>query len=301
MVPSTVALFGWGPNDWSAFGNVLLGIGALAAGAWALFNYQLARRATAASWLQGVFRDFYLSDRFVGIRATLEYDYVSDAGPLLERRVTDRDVPLTDSDRDLLFELDTLLNYFEHVLYLENEGQLRTLDRQAVFEYWFDVMCEPERGGLRLYVQRFGFERVADVLKADGPQHVAVYGTLMEGLGLDDLPDLGEALVAKGPCTIAGRLHDIGEYPGLVAGEGRVRGELFELREGTEVLKALDRYEQYDPFHRADSLYVRRCVRLLEPAVDAWVYFYAREVNDEPIVPGGDWRSWRDARERPAS
>jgi hypothetical protein len=91
----------WNADEWSAFGNVLLGVGAVTAGVWTLFNYRKNRRAEAARWLQGVSRDFYLDDRFRPIKLVMEYDYTEKLGPLLERRVTDADVPVTAEETDL--------------------------------------------------------------------------------------------------------------------------------------------------------------------------------------------------------
>ncbi len=130
---------GMSAEGWYALGQMMLGVGALVGGAWALFNYQRSRRFEAARWLQGVFRDFYLSDRFKDVRELLEYNYPERTSPLLERRITDRHVPITIEEMNLLRDLDTLLNYFEHILYLENEGQLSRKDRRAVFDYWFDI------------------------------------------------------------------------------------------------------------------------------------------------------------------
>jgi hypothetical protein len=156
----------WTAEEWNAFGNVLLGVGAVTAGIWTLFNYRRAQRAEAARWLQGVFRDFYLDDRFRDIKLVMEYHHVDRLGPLLERRVTDAHVPVTDDDQVLLEQLDMLLNYFEHVIYLEQERHLTKQDRQAVFEYWFDLMQAPDRAAIRRYASWFGFERVAYALAA---------------------------------------------------------------------------------------------------------------------------------------
>lgn len=92
----------WGAEEWSALGNVLLGVGAVTAGLWSLFNYRKNRRSEAARWLQGVFRDFYLDNRFERVRHVLEYDFDNTAGPLLERRVTDRHVSVSAEELRLL-------------------------------------------------------------------------------------------------------------------------------------------------------------------------------------------------------
>ncbi len=76
---------GMSAEGWYALGQMMLGVGALVGGAWALFNYQRSRRFEAARWLQGVFRDFYLSDRFKDVRELIEYNYPERTSPLLER------------------------------------------------------------------------------------------------------------------------------------------------------------------------------------------------------------------------
>src|SRR5437016_376095 len=114
MLPvSGAMLLGMDTQSWSALGSMLLAFGALFGGLWALYNYHRTRRYEAARWLQGVFKDFYLSGRFKEVRELLEYDYPERAGPLLERRITDRDVRITPEEREILGELDNLLNYFD--------------------------------------------------------------------------------------------------------------------------------------------------------------------------------------------
>jgi gamma-glutamylcyclotransferase (GGCT)/AIG2-like uncharacterized protein YtfP len=285
----------WNAEEWNAFGNVLLGVGAVTAGVWTVFNYQRARRAEAARWLQGVFRDFYLEDRFRDIKLVIEYRYDTLLGPLLERRVTDSHVPATADEQTLLEQLDMLLNYFEHVIYLEHERHLTKDDRQAVFEYWFDLMQAPDRAAIRGYAAWFGFERVAYALDCQTKDYVAVYGSLRKQGGIGDEPDLSGRLKPTGTAVIEGKLVDLGEYPGLIPGAGKVQAELFEVVD-REVFRIMDRHERYDPTDIQGSLYLRRAVRLLEPSVDAWVYVYNREVGDAPEVVGGDWIEYLASR-----
>ena len=53
-----------------------------------------------------------------------------------------------------------------------------------------------------------------------------IYGTLMPGLRLE-----AEMHGARfvGPAHIAGRLIDVGRYPGLLQGDGQVTGEVYEV------------------------------------------------------------------------
>jgi hypothetical protein len=125
-------MLAWGAPDWQAVGAVgqmLLGLGVVIAGLWSLFLYQKNRRSDAARWLTDVFRDFYLVNRFENVRHVLEYEFDDVAGPLLERRVTDPHVRVSPADLRLLKELDALLNYFEYVLYLEEQKHLTKSDR----------------------------------------------------------------------------------------------------------------------------------------------------------------------------
>ena len=87
-----------------------------------------------------------------------------------------------------------------------------------------------------------------------------------------------------GPATVRGRLLSLGSYPGLVAGAGRVKGELFRI-EGDELLPAVDREEGYNferrltPVTRADGRRTR-----------AWLYWYRGPRAGALPIPEGDWR-----------
>jgi gamma-glutamylcyclotransferase (GGCT)/AIG2-like uncharacterized protein YtfP len=73
-----------------------------------------------------------------------------------------------------------------------------------------------------------------------------------------------------------------------VPGRGRVVGELYALLD-PEVLADLDEYEECYPLAPSSSEYVRRVARLIEPDVDAWVYYYNRPVEGQARVASGDW------------
>jgi gamma-glutamylcyclotransferase (GGCT)/AIG2-like uncharacterized protein YtfP len=50
-----------------------------------------------------------------------------------------------------------------------------------------------------------------------------------------------------GDATTYGTLVSFGEYPGLIDGEGAVRGELYDLANSASVLAAIDAAEEFDP------------------------------------------------------
>ena len=123
------------------------------------------------------------------------------------------------------------------------------------------------------------------------PCLLAFYGSLMRGLGGLETLGVTERVRYLGRCEIAGRLFDLGEYPGLVRATGRVQGELFEVGDA-RTLAALDRFEGFDRADVANSYYLREEVRLLSPDRTAMVYVYNREVGGLSPVASGDWRAY---------
>ena len=127
---------------------------------------------------------------------------------------------------------------------------------------------------------------------------VFLYGTLMRGERAHRLLHGRAEFVGDG--SVAGRLVSLGRYPGLVAGRGRVRGEVWRLS-APEVLRTLDEYEGYN-FRRSTALVTLARGRRLR----AMVYRYrgsrtepaaARSVDRRSqhmtVIPEGDWRRHR--------
>jgi gamma-glutamylcyclotransferase (GGCT)/AIG2-like uncharacterized protein YtfP len=254
----------------------MLAAAAVFGGLWALYNYWGRRRVEAAHWIHELFREFYVADRYRDIKWRL----------------------VRPEEDQLLRDLDTLLNFFEHIMYLESQRHLRTRDRKAMFNYWLELLRAPEYAALRKYIARFDYERLAKTIEAVDIDYVAVYGTLRSDVSVQPRrsePDLDSDAVFRGRCQIPGRLVDVGEHPGLIVGEGLVRGELLEAT-GSRALQELDAFEGYDPTKRAQSAFRRRLLRLVEPPVDAWVYVYARVTDGLPEVPDGDWKAYVDAK-----
>jgi gamma-glutamylcyclotransferase (GGCT)/AIG2-like uncharacterized protein YtfP len=112
-----------------------------------------------------------------------------------------------------------------------------------------------------------------------------VYGTLMRGYALHDVLAPGATLLTTG--HVRGRLLDLGGYPGLIAGGGRVSGEVYRLDDG-ELLPVLDREEGYN-FVR------RRAVVTLAGGrrARAWLYRYRGPRARALEIPDGDYRRAR--------
>ena len=134
---------------------------------------------------------------------------------------------------------------------------------------------------------------------ANDPTYLFVYGTLMTRargmLGASQRARLGLKGTSLGDATIAGRLVNLGTYPGLLeptAPGDLVHGELFRLDQPDEVISWLDSYESVSPQPTPHDEYVR----VLTPArlatgeeVTAWVYRYRRNTSDYPAIPSGRW------------
>src|SRR5206468_10058566 len=119
------------------------------------------------------------------------------------------------------------------------------------------------------------------------PRHLFLYGTLMRGEPAHRLLAGRVTFVDDG--TVVGTLLHLGKFPGLVAGRGRVRGEVWRL-DAREVLRTLDEYEGYN-FERRTitaTLASGRRVRVL-------VYRYRPRVTARAVknVSEGDWRRHR--------
>lgn len=121
---------------------------------------------------------------------------------------------------------------------------------------------------------------------------IAFYGTLMQSFAQQAKVNLQNQLQYKGPCEIVGKLYDLGDYPGLVYGQGLVKAELYQILD-PRVISKLDQYECYTPNQPRTALYIRSCVRLASPNVDAWVYFYNQTPPKDTHIKSGDWQQFK--------
>ena len=125
---------------------------------------------------------------------------------------------------------------------------------------------------------------------------IALYGSLMQGLGAMDELELDTRLEFKGPAVIRGDLFDLGSFPGLRHGEGRVRAELYAILEADALIQ-LDQFEGVIAGCPAESLYLRERIQLIEPSgTEAWVYLYNRSPSEDKRIVGGDWRAYLKER-----
>src|SRR4030095_528785 len=96
-----------------------------------------------------------------------------------------------------------------------------------------------------------------------------------------------------GAASVAGRLYDLGDYPGAVLDpncDAKIIGEVFELPDDDAALAALDAYEGIDPRDPGDSLFVRREAEItLEGGakLQCWIYVYNRQVESDRLITSG--------------
>ena len=127
----------------------------------------------------------------------------------------------------------------------------------------------------------WGEDYKEDILKINeyfAKRNVFVYGTLMKGEPnhhfLEDSRFLGASAV-KGY-----EMYNAGWYPAIIAGEGTVPGELYEVPEWD--MKYMDGLEG------EGSLYIRKCETTSEGGL-AYIYEYAQDTSDLEKID-----SWKD-------
>ena len=119
-----------------------------------------------------------------------------------------------------------------------------------------------------------------------------VYGTLLKGLQRERALARSEFI---GRAYIKGELYDLGRFPALKEGEGKVFGELYEIDERT--LFCLDQIESYDPDNQQGSLYLRQNIAATllhnQATVVTETYLYNRSVEGRSTrIISGDYRDY---------
>jgi len=122
----------------------------------------------------------------------------------------------------------------------------------------------------------------------DDLQILFVYGSLRPALAQGESLRLVADLEQLGAASVPGDLYDLGDYPGMVAGSGRVWGDLLRVS-NRERFDQLDDYEEC----RGNPPLFRR-VRLTARRTDgsccsAWAYLYAGSVASGLHLPDGDY------------
>jgi gamma-glutamylcyclotransferase (GGCT)/AIG2-like uncharacterized protein YtfP len=129
---------------------------------------------------------------------------------------------------------------------------------------------------------------------------VFFYGTLMTPFNRTARLQIDEHLVFRGRGAITAALFDLGIYPAAVpASDGRVLGEVYEMRHPASVLRALDELEGYRPSDPETSLYTRALTPVTTEdgsVVHAWAYFYNAPLGRAERIPSGDYLEYLKVR-----
>jgi len=130
--------------------------------------------------------------------------------------------------------------------------------------------------------------------------YLFVYGTLMSSaqsaMGFEPRRRLAIEATSLGPASTAGRLFNLGAYPGLVHADRAgqvVFGEALKLRHPATTLTWLDRYEGIPPGALPGTgLYVRErrpTTTSRSRTIDAWVYILTRQPPAFRLIESGRW------------
>ena len=121
------------------------------------------------------------------------------------------------------------------------------------------------------------------------PGDVFVYGTLKRGHLREPLMR-DDTLCSVNEASVAGRLLDLGEYPGLIRGEGRVHGEVWRYRSLKRLFATLDSVEDFEGWERLEtSMYHRTLVQADVRGTAHWAWAYEYRGEDGTLIPDGSW------------
>ncbi len=133
-----------------------------------------------------------------------------------------------------------------------------------------------------------------------------VYGTLQAAFDIPQARQLRSGAKLLGRASFAGRLYDLGDYPGAVQSadpKERVWGELWQLTGNSdELLGQLDLYEESSTDFPEPREYERRLIEVTDAEgrlCRAWTWLYNRPISDMPLVPGGDYLRFRSPDKNP--
>jgi gamma-glutamylcyclotransferase (GGCT)/AIG2-like uncharacterized protein YtfP len=116
------------------------------------------------------------------------------------------------------------------------------------------------------------------------PTDLLFYGTLMRGFRLHRLLDGRAAYL--GPAHVAGRIVDLGSYPGAVPDPGgRLHGEIYRVADPAR-WGTLDSAEG-PQYHRREVAVRSGDGR----GLTAYIYWYAGPLDRGVPIPGGDYRA----------
>jgi gamma-glutamylcyclotransferase (GGCT)/AIG2-like uncharacterized protein YtfP len=124
--------------------------------------------------------------------------------------------------------------------------------------------------------------------------YLFVYGTLRRRSRHPMAKHLAAAARHVGAATIAGRLYDLGRFPGLKAPQSRddiVHGDVYDL--GADAVRTLQEMDVYENAESPPPTPYEREIVTVElidgQQVSAWVYWYRGPVDEQRYIVGGSF------------
>ena len=120
------------------------------------------------------------------------------------------------------------------------------------------------------------------------------YGLLKQGAaGMPDHIDLDAGGEFLRDVSLRGDLYDLGGYPGIIDGDGLVKGILYRL-DNAALAVPLDEFEDVVPGENDASLYLRVKREVCDhngqrTGETAWVYWYNQPIDGYQKIVNGNW------------
>ena len=122
-----------------------------------------------------------------------------------------------------------------------------------------------------------------------------VYGTLLRRSRHPMARLLAQRGHYVGPAKVAGRLYDLGRYPGMLESQDDadwVHGDLYDLGDGADTLAQLDAYElEESPLPAYFERQLGRAILADGSAIAAWIYWYRGKVNESQRIASGRYEN----------
>ncbi len=158
-----------------------------------------------------------------------------------------------------------LFNFFENLIFLEEEGVIDKRDREVLFDYWFGQLRYPQRGNLRRYFDRCGYERLAKETNSTYEhEYLGLTHELMEKL--KPVIDKFELRKLDSACKIHPFKDCNPDFEDL-------KFIVFSIDVGkyNEVFREIDKELNYHIRNKNNS-YKRICLKISPINEDVWVY-----------------------------
>lgn len=115
----------------------------------------------------------------------------------------------------------------------------------------------------------------------------------MQKRGSRGLRFTGDQIKYLQDIEVQGNLYDLGSYPALTMGKGKVKAELFELI-NNDLMYTFDQIEGYGRGDPEGHLYTRTVVWVEEINDFAWIYTFNDRIDPERLIESGDWHEHKN-------